>query len=96
MVAPEGTVAMIKELETTVKAAEVPLKLTLVAPVRSVPKISTNAPAGPESTYNGGITTGGCPPFRGCGVVYKLAETFFSANRTRVYERSHARPLFGF
>jgi hypothetical protein len=39
VVAPEGTVLMIKEAETTLKAAAVPLNVTLVAPVRFVPRI---------------------------------------------------------
>jgi len=43
-VAPEGTVARIKVCESTVKMAAVALKVTLVAPVKSVPKISTAAP----------------------------------------------------
>jgi len=34
VVAPEGTLASMKELETTRKAVAVPLKLTPVAPVR--------------------------------------------------------------
>src|SRR5579859_7487132 len=48
VVAPEGTVVVIKERETTVKTAAVPLNLTLVAPVRSVPRILTAAPTLPE------------------------------------------------
>jgi len=48
VVAPAGTVAAISEGRTTVKAAGVPLNVTLVVPVRSVPKILTAAPALPE------------------------------------------------
>lgn len=44
VVAPEGTVVVISELETTVKVADVPLNLTLVAPVSPVPTILTAAP----------------------------------------------------
>jgi hypothetical protein len=48
VLAPAGTVVEIKDCDTTVNAAAVPLKLTLVAPVRLVPSISTNLPAFPE------------------------------------------------
>ena len=44
VVAPAGTVVVISELETTVKGAAVPLKLTLVAPVRLVPRMVTGDP----------------------------------------------------
>src|ERR1017187_10303030 len=44
---PAGTVVVISELETTVKTAAVPLKLTLVAPVRLVPRILRAAPTLP-------------------------------------------------
>jgi len=47
VVAPVGTVVVMSERETTVNTAAVPLKLTLVAPVRPVPGISTAAPALP-------------------------------------------------
>src|SRR5580658_8133593 len=59
VVAPVGTVAAIKECESTVKTAAVPLKLTLVAPVRSVPRILTVPPAGPEV---GCVSTNGPRP----------------------------------
>jgi hypothetical protein len=52
LVAPTGTVVVISELETTVKAAGVPLKVTLVAPVRLaelMPKIVTAVPTLPEA-----------------------------------------------
>src|ERR1017187_8828409 len=39
VVAPAGTVVVISELETTVNTAAVPLKVTLVAPVRSLPRM---------------------------------------------------------
>jgi len=48
VVAPVGTVVVISDSETTVKVAALPLKLTLVAPVRSVPRILTAAPTLPE------------------------------------------------
>jgi hypothetical protein len=48
VVAPTGTVVVISDFETTVKAAAVPLKVTLVLPVNSVPRIVTAAPTDPE------------------------------------------------
>jgi hypothetical protein len=45
LVAPSGTVAVIKDRDTTVNVAAVPLNVTLVAPVRSVPRILTVFPA---------------------------------------------------
>ena len=50
VVAPAGTVVVIlnKYLDTTVNVAAVPLKLTLVAPVRLLPRILTAAPTLPE------------------------------------------------
>src|ERR1700724_872151 len=48
VVAPAGTVVVISELDTTVNVAGVPLKLTLVAPVKLVPKILTATPTLPE------------------------------------------------
>ena len=49
VVAPWGTVVLMKEAETTSKTAAVPLKLTLVAAeFRSVPRILTAVPAWPE------------------------------------------------
>ncbi|MEI6449727.1 MAG: hypothetical protein WCP98_07220 [Actinomycetes bacterium] len=48
LVAPVGTVAVIRVLPTTLKAAPVPLKVTLVAPVRPLPLMVTLAPTGPE------------------------------------------------
>jgi hypothetical protein len=48
VVAPAGTVAVIKVGDFTVKVAVAPLKVTLVAPVRSLPRILTAAPTAPE------------------------------------------------
>lgn len=48
VVAPVGTVVFISEAETTVNVAAVPLKLTLVAPLRFVPRITTALPTLPE------------------------------------------------
>jgi hypothetical protein len=48
VVAPAGTVAVISELQATVNLAAVPLKLTLVAPVRSVPRMLMAAPTLPD------------------------------------------------
>jgi hypothetical protein len=59
LVAPAGTLVVISELETTVNAAAVPLKVTLVAPVRSVPRILTAAPALPDV---GSVFTNGPSP----------------------------------
>jgi hypothetical protein len=59
VVAPAGTVVVIKYLDATVKAAAVPLKLTPVAPVRSLPRISTAAPTAPEV---GRVSTNGPRP----------------------------------
>jgi hypothetical protein len=56
VVAPVGTVVLISELETTAKSAAVPLKLTLVAPVRLFPKIITAVPTLPEM---GSVSTNG-------------------------------------
>ena len=47
VVAPEGTVVVISDFEATVKVAVVPLNVTLVAPVRLVPRILTAAPTLP-------------------------------------------------
>src|ERR1022692_844339 len=59
VVAPVGTVVVISELETTSKTAAVPLKLTLVAPVRFVPRILTAAPTLPKV---GSVSTNGPKP----------------------------------
>lgn len=48
VVAPLGTVVVISASETTVNVAFVPLKLTLVAPVRLVPRILTAVPTLPD------------------------------------------------
>jgi len=45
--APAGTLAVIKDFETTENAAATPLKVTLVEPVRSVPRIWMTPPATP-------------------------------------------------
>src|ERR1022692_2362052 len=62
LVAPAVTVVVISELETTVKTAAVPLKLTLVAPVRLVPRILTAAPTLPKGGR--GFTNGPRPTDR--------------------------------
>src|ERR1039458_4227500 len=59
VVAPAGTVVVIRYLDTTVNVAAVPLKLTLVAPVRSLPRILTAAPTGPEVVC---VSTNGTRP----------------------------------
>ena len=48
VVAPVGTVAVIFVAESTVKFAETPWNVTLVAPVKFVPVIVTVVPTGPE------------------------------------------------
>src|SRR5258705_744035 len=47
VVAPAGTVTWIDVAEVTVKAALIPLNVTAVAPVKSVPLIVTLVPTGP-------------------------------------------------
>jgi hypothetical protein len=59
VVAPVGTVVVISELETTSKTAPTPLKLTLVAPVRFVPRSLTVVPTEPEV---GSVSTNGPKP----------------------------------
>jgi hypothetical protein len=59
VVAPVGTVVVISELDITENLAAVPLKVTLVAPVRSVPRILTAAPTAPEV---GSVFTNGPKP----------------------------------
>ena len=59
MLAPTGTVVAIRVSETTSKAAAVPLKLTLVVPLRLVPRISTAFPTVPAP---GLVTTNGPKP----------------------------------
>lgn len=59
VVAPAGTVVLISELLTTVKAAGVPLNVTLVACVRLFPRMMTFAPTFPEV---GRVSTNGPRP----------------------------------
>jgi hypothetical protein len=59
VVAPVGTLVVIKEAETTLKTAAVPLNVTLVAPIRSVPRILTAAPTPPAV---GSVFTNGPRP----------------------------------
>jgi hypothetical protein len=47
VVAPEGTLVVIDEAETTVKLALTPLNFTAVAPVKFVPLMVTLVPMGP-------------------------------------------------
>jgi hypothetical protein len=58
LVAPEGTVALICVLEATLKAADVPLKRTLVVPVKLLPVIVTDVPTGPMVGVNEVIVGG--------------------------------------
>jgi hypothetical protein len=48
VVAPAGTVVVISDAETTLKVAGVPLKATLVTPVKFVPRMVTGVPTRPE------------------------------------------------
>jgi hypothetical protein len=48
VVAPVGTAAVISVLDKTVNVAAVPLKLTLVVPVRLFPRMMTLAPTLPD------------------------------------------------
>ena len=60
VVAPVGTVVVISELGNALNTAGVPLKLTLVTPVRSFPKIFTSVPTLPAAglvSTNGGRPT---------------------------------------
>ena len=59
VVAPFGTVVVISEAETTVKVAAVPLNVTLVEPVRLVPRIFTAFPTLPEVGF---VSTKGPKP----------------------------------
>src|SRR5450631_1182299 len=58
-VAPAGTVVSISESATTENVAAVPLKLTLAAPVKLVPRMMTVAPTFPEGGF---VFTNGCKP----------------------------------
>ena len=59
VVAPVGTVAVINEAEITVNVVAVPLKVTLVEPVRFVPRISIVVPTVPPDGSS--FTKGGSP-----------------------------------
>src|SRR5580658_7120039 len=59
VVAPVGTVVVISELDTTLNLAAVPLKVTLVAPFKFVPRIVTAVPTLPEI---GLVSTNGPSP----------------------------------
>jgi len=59
VVAPAGTVVVIRVGESMVNTAGVPLKLTLVVPIRSVPRIWITAPTWP--TW-GSVSTNGPSP----------------------------------
>src|ERR1035441_9324536 len=80
VVAPVGTVVVISELETTSKTAAVPLKLTLVAPVRFVPRILTAAPTLPKV---GSVSTNGPKPTDRLKTVPKLLGWGRGAGRGR-------------
>src|SRR5580658_8845585 len=59
VVAPVGTLVVISDLDLTVNVAAVPLNVTLLAPVRFVPRIVTDAPTLPET---GSVSTKGLRP----------------------------------
>jgi len=69
LVAPLGTVAVSSEPETTVNVAGVPLKLTLVVPVRFVPRMMIVAPTLPEV---GRLSTNGASPTSRLNIVPSL------------------------
>jgi len=71
LVAPAGTLVTISELETTLKAAAVPLKLTAVEPVRLFPKMVTTAPVLPEA---GSVFTNGPRPRDTLNTVPSLSD----------------------
>jgi hypothetical protein len=56
---PLGTVVVISVAETTLNVAAIPSKLTVVAPVRFVPRIVTLFPAAPDA---GMVLTNGPSP----------------------------------
>src|SRR5580658_7046831 len=70
VVAPVGTVVAISEGRTTVNTAGVRLKVTLVAPVRLVPRILMAVPASPEV---GRVATNGPRPTDRLKTVPSLA-----------------------
>ena len=51
-VAPDGTTAVIRELDSTVNVAETPLNRTAVAPERLVPVIATVVPTQPAVGFS--------------------------------------------
>lgn len=59
VVASEGTVVVSSELETTVKVAAIPWNVTLVAPLKFVPRIVTDDPTLPDP---GSVFTNGPSP----------------------------------
>ena len=59
VVAPDGTSVVISDFDMTLNFAAVPLKVTLVAPLKSVPRILTAVPTLPES---GSVSTNGPRP----------------------------------
>src|ERR1017187_2472591 len=59
VVAPAGTVVVISGLETTVNKAAAPVKVTLVPPVRPLPRMLRAAPTLPE---RGRVFTNGPKP----------------------------------
>ena len=69
LVAPVGTVVVISEFETTSKTAGVPLKLTLVAPIRSFPRMSTLESVVP---ITGSVFTNGSKPTESLNTVPPL------------------------
>jgi hypothetical protein len=62
VVAPLGMVVVISVLEATLKLAALPLKVTLVVPVKLFPRIMTAAPNSPEA---GSVRTKGPNPSTG-------------------------------
>jgi hypothetical protein len=69
LVAPEGTVALISDSDSTSNDAAVPLKLTALAPVRLVPRILTTDPTLPELVC---VATNGPRPVESLNTVPRL------------------------
>lgn len=66
VVAPDGTVALISVSETTVNVAALPLNLTLVDPVRLLPRMMTCLPTLPAT---GTVSTNGLRPLSRLKIV---------------------------
>ena len=66
LVAPMGTVALMAELDTTLKEAAVPLNVTAVVPVRLLPRIMAEVPTLPKAGF---VSTNGPRPVERLKIV---------------------------